>query len=90
MPILSDDLASISETAGTAAQWRERIEDQRIVWKQSDGVTYARSQTVHARAGELELDILSRGNLRRVRFHRSRPGSHGLRGRHIDEHGGDV
>ena len=51
MPILSGRSESMSEATRAPAQLRQRIEDERIVGKQRDGMADAGAQAVqHARA----------------------------------------
>ncbi len=90
MPILNGLSAAMSKAARATAQWRERIENERIVRKQRDGVTHSGSQSIRARARELQLDVVARGSLRRVRLHRGGPGGDDFRRRNIDEDRRDV
>src|SRR3954468_10729501 len=90
MPILSGPVLAISETARATAQGRERVEHERIVWKQRNGVANSRPQSIHTRAGELKFNVVPRGSLRRVRFHRCGPCGENFRRGYVDENGCDV
>src|SRR5947207_2004250 len=86
MPMLRGRWGSMSELPRAAAQLRERTEENRITGKKRDGMTDAGAETVHARPGQLKLEIVPRAHLRRVRLHGRGPGFNRFRRGDVDEH----
>ena len=60
---------------------RQRIDDERVVGIESDGVPDAGAQAVQPGARQLHLDVRASGTLRRVRLHGGGPGGRGPPGR---------
>lgn len=61
------------------------IEDDRIIGEQRLRVVHADSQTPDSCAGDLQFDVVSGAQLRRMRFHRSLPRCHYFRRRNVDQ-----
>jgi len=90
IPTFSERPESISKAARTLAYLRKRVEHERIVWKQSDGVTDACADSQQTRASDLKFNIISSAGLRRVRFHRRSPRGQNFRRGNINEHQRNV
>ena len=72
------------------AHLRQRVEHERIIWKQGDGVADPRAQPAQTRPRELQFNVIAGGNLRNVRFHRGGPSLKNVRRGHINQHRSDV